>query len=173
MPKPDIVCLNLNRYRQDSLLFRFWCLEESRPNMSWEGHDYIDSGLGDYQTQPSSQGGARPKQPTYQVTINFRLKNFTHPTTRDLPHKKPPFQHQLSDHHVKRTWYRQRMISNVPAGNILLSAAIMFIGSSNQWDPFTMIRSWFLSPSCGNSSRSTQCVTGRAKSRSQGNEVPL
>ena len=43
----------------------------------------------------------------------------------------------------------------------------------NQWDPFTMISSWFLSPSCGNYSRSTQCVTGRAKSRSQGNEVPL
>ena len=92
----------------------------------------------------------------------------------------------------KSTWHSQLMVSNTTSVIYYKTPAIRFIGSSatkylppnvwyckllgtqkNQWDPFTMIRSWFLSPACGNSSRSSQCVTGRAKSRSQANEVPL
>ena len=62
----------------------------------------------------------------------------------------------LLDHPPPNCWYCKRLGTQ-----------------KNQWDPFTMIRSWFLSPACGNSSRNTQCVTGRTKSRSQANEVPL
>ena len=88
----------------------------------------------------------------------------------------------------KRTWHSQLMIFpmyQLETFSCQLQSCLLdhlppnvwyckLLGTQkNQWDPFTMIRSWFLSPACGNYSRSTQCVTGRAKSRSQANEVPL